>query len=189
MPSLFFVACITVGNLKIIAIVRHADELWSLFDVADVSFLSSSQCRAQDRKLVDCGSRYRKIFPWYSFLFLMTGFSWITMPIIVNRHYAAAEHVPKFNVVNLRYPVSAETYNAFYGALYVMESVMCGYGAIGLVVFDLFLIAILQVVSIQYEIISSAFEKLRFGADDGTNGEPMPFRTETIASLRPATAG
>lgn len=182
MPLMFYIACITVGNMKVLTIIYHSDQIWRLLDVASESFLTSKHCRTKYHRLVECGGRYAKIFPWYFFLFFMTGFSWITMPVIVNRgqpddygNYSTPahrrdDHVPKLNVVNLRYPISGETYNQFYGPLYAMEGVMCAYGAFGLVGFDLYLIAVLQLMSVQYDVISSAYEGLQFEADSG-NGQ------------------
>jgi len=100
----------------------------------------------------------------------MTGFLWITIPIIsnilindvINDESQINKSVEKINVLNLWYPITSKTYNSFYNVFYIMECVMVMYSAYGLVTFDLFLIAILQLISTQYEIISAAFENLKF---------------------------
>lgn len=161
---LFYLACITVGNWKIIFIIYNSKTIFELFDIANDSFLSNKHCKKNFYKLVDCGKSFSKIFPWYFFLFFMTAFTWITMPLILNNQGSTKinENIRIVNVVNLRYPITVKTYNSFYKELYIMEAIMCSYGAFGLVIFDVFLIAMLKLISTQYEIISSAYESLEF---------------------------
>lgn len=165
MQMTFYLACITVGNLKLSIIIYNSNTIFELFDVAHDSFFSNEYCKTQFYKLVNCGKSFSKIFPWYFFLFFMTAFTWVTMPLVLNQEPTKDnENIRIVNVVNLRYPIAVETYNSFYKGLYIMEALMCSYGAFGLVVFDVFLIAFLKIISTQYEIISCAYENLEFKA-------------------------
>jgi len=47
---------------------------------------------------------------------------------------------------------------------------MVWYSAYGLVVFDLFIVALLQLLATHYEIISSAYENFKYKAEN-VNGE------------------
>lgn len=169
MKTLFYIACITIGNVKMIIIICNAEKLLKLFNIAHESFFSNKYCRQKYFKLVHHGHRLSTIFIWYFILFMSTGIMWMIVPIVIlNNHHVDNiqtqnnENIPKINVINLKYPISVNTYNKFYNTIYVIESVMTLYSAYGLVIFDIFLIAILQVISTYYEIISSAYEHIPF---------------------------
>lgn len=171
MQMSFYLACITVGNLKLAIIIVNAKKLWDLFKVAHESFLSSKYCKNNYFKIVNRGKQFTRIFPWYSFLFFMTAFSWITLPKIIDNHNTSKEinineNTHRNNIVNLRYPISVITYNMHYHIIYALESVLCVYCTYGLVTFDLFLIALLQLISVQYEIVLSAYENLELTVKD-----------------------
>lgn len=174
MQTLFYVACISVGNLKIITTIRNAGTIWkSFFVVREPSAVASAGelCEINDSRLANCGKRFAKIFPWYFFLFASTAFAWVMAPIILNHGDAPnSENFRKTNVINLRYPVTAKTYNEFHKTFFAMESVMVSYSAFGLVSFDLFMIAVLQMTSTQYGIVSSWYETLKCTSGKG-NGE------------------
>lgn len=171
LQMLFYVGCITVGNWKLIVIIRNADKFWNLIGITHESYLSNKHCEGYSFKVINRGKRFTKMFPWYFFLFFMTSFSWITLPRIIDYHGESNEtntdEIKRRNVVNLKYPISDKTYNTHYNIIYVMESVMCSYCAYGLVTFDLFIILLLQIISTQYEIVSSAYENFKFNAEDG----------------------
>lgn len=167
MQLLFYIACITVGNMKMIIIIYNAKQIWNLFNIAHESFLSSENCRKYYLNLKCCGKRFERTFQWYIFIFFMTAFLWIVVPIIIlNNHQIGHtktqnnENTYMINVVNLKYPITVNTYNTFYKFIYVMEVMIVLYSAYGLVAFDTFLIAILQLISTHYEIISLAYENL-----------------------------
>lgn len=163
MQTLFYLACITVGNLKMVTIVRNAGAIWDLF--SDVP-AAAGRAPAISR-LAECRKRFARIFPWYVFMFANTAFAWIIMPVVLDRGSRPAAG-RRTNVVNLRYPVAAETYDGYYAAFFAMECVVTSYSAMGLVLFDVFLIALLQLTSAQYEIVSSSYESV---ARVNENGE------------------
>lgn len=166
--SLFCFASLSAGNLKILSIIRHAETISRLF---------FGEPRAGDDhvKLADCARRLAKVFPWYIFLFAYSAFAWIASPVISNRGGPAAdapnaEHSRKTNVGNFRYPMAANTYDRFYNVLFAMESVLASYCVFGQVSFDLFLIALLRLTCVQYEIVASSYESLKCTFEDA-NGE------------------
>lgn len=166
MKPLFFVGCATVGNLKTFIVVRNAGRVRALFGVAHRSFLlTTGRRRPTHPKLVASGRRFdRIIFPWYLLTFVITALLWIAIPVAVNnygQHAADGAWIRK-NVINFWYPVTAGTYDRFYYAFYAAEGLMVVYSTYVLVVFDLFLIAILQLIATQYEIMSIAYERLDF---------------------------
>jgi len=163
MQMLFFITCITVGNLKVIMVICNADELWNLLNIAHESFLSSTYCQQNYYKLKNCGEKTVRILLWYIFLFYMTAVSWITLPNIVNIDETANDNnIRKKSIANLKYPIKVKTYNTYYNTIYVTESLMTCYSTCGLVLFDIFLLSMLKLISVQYEIVSSAYQHLEF---------------------------
>lgn len=177
LQMLFYLSCICLGNIKISITIYNADAIRKLFNVAHESFLSNKYCNQDKYKLNICGKKFARIFPWYFFLFFMTAFSWSIVPIvtIVNYHVTneetnCNENIYMTNIANLRYPITAKTYNTFYKSFYALEFMMVWYSAYGLVVFDLFIVALLQLLATHYEIISSAYENFKYKAEN-VNGE------------------
>lgn len=172
----FYLSCIWLGNLKIATTVYNADAIWNLFNVAHESFLSNKYCK-QDKiyKFHDSGKQFARIFPWYFLMFIMTALAWSIVPIVVNNQAAINEtqnneNIYMTNIANLRYPITVKTYNTFYNGFYALEFIMVWYCAYGLVVFDLFIVALLQLLATHYEMISSAYENFINKAEN-ENGE------------------
>lgn len=168
MQMIFYIACITVGNIKMMIIVCNVDKLWNVLNIAQETFFSNKYCRENYFKLVKHRNRFSFIFALYFFIFIMTGVSWCIVPIVVlNDHRVENNTKPltnKINIINLKYPIPVNTYNEFYNTIYVIESIMVIYSAYGLALFDIFLFAILQLISAYYEIISSAYEHVQFAS-------------------------
>ncbi|CAI6361034.1 unnamed protein product [Macrosiphum euphorbiae] len=165
---LFYLSCIVLGNLKIAITAYNADAIWELLNVAHESFLSNKYCKQDKYKLYNCGKRFARIFPWYFFMFIMTAVAWSVVPIVVNNHAATQnnEHIYMTNIANLRYPITVKAYNTFYKGFYALEFIMVWYSAYGLVVFDLFIVALLQLLATHYEIISSTYENFKYKAEN-----------------------
>lgn len=175
---LFYLACIVIGNLKICITIYNAKKIWKLFKVAHESFLSNKYWKQNKHKINKCGKKFAKIFPWYLFIFLMTAFAWSIVPIVVNNHVASKEtqndeNIYMTNIANMRYPITAKTYNKFYKGFYVSEFIVVWYSAYGLVVFDLFTLGLLQLLATHYEIIASAYENFKMTKNE--NGEYIIF--------------
>lgn len=160
MQLIFYIACITVGNLKLLTVIINAKELRNLFYMLNGSFLHSKYCQKNFYKLIYCGKGFHRLFPWYLFLFFMTAVTWVSRPIILNYQNSSKDTFYIAKVGNLKYPITEETYNRNYIAIYLIECIIPVYSAYALVVFDLFLIAILKIISTQYEIVASAYETL-----------------------------
>ncbi|XP_022167528.1 uncharacterized protein LOC111031756 [Myzus persicae] len=168
---LFYLSCISLGNLKIAITVYNADAIWKLLNVAHESFISNKYCKQDKYKLNISGKQFVRIFPWYFFLFFMTAVSWSIVPIVVNNQVESKEtqnneNIYMTNVANLRYPITVKTYNTYYKSFYALEFILVFYCAYGLVVFDLFIVALLQLLATHYEIISSAYENFKYKAEN-----------------------
>lgn len=155
-----------LGNFKIILTIYNAEEIWNLLHVSHKDFLSSKGCKKNYKKLVTCGKRFaRIIFPFYLSISSAATILWIITPICLNKYVIKEEiqsenNFRKSNIINLKYPVSVETYNTFFYAFYIMEFTTMIYSFYGVVTFDLFLIVILQLISTQYDVVRSAYANL-----------------------------
>lgn len=171
MQLIFYITCLIVGNFKLIIIINYADKIWNLFYIINESFLRSNYCKKNFYKLINCGKSFRRLFFWYLFVFYMTSILWATRPIIINNRNSSQDlltnntlHLLKLS--NLKYPITEEMYNRNYMKIYLMESIISVYSAYALVAFDLFLFAILRIISTQYELVTSAYKNLEHRAQN-----------------------
>lgn len=172
MQMMFYITCIVVGNLKLIILINNVNKIWKFFEMFHETFLSSKHCKLELYKLKSYKSNFSKVFSLYLFLFSMTVVLWILTPIFLNSHLLNKEtqeneNIRFINSINMRFPVTVETYNSFYNFFFMLESTMVAYAGYGLVTFDLFVIALLLLISTQYEIVSSAYENLKFVDENG----------------------
>lgn len=168
---IFFVACIMVGHFKTSMIIYNANNIWSLFNVSHERFLSSRHSKRHFDKVVKCGDRLSKFFNGYFCLMLITMTLYAMIPIIINYHFAAnktlhGETIRKINIINLKYPITTEIYNAFYVVFYIMECILLFCVAYGIFAFDLFAMTILMIMSVLYEVVALAFEDLEEPVDN-----------------------
>jgi len=163
MQILFAISCLTVGNIKVIIIICNANKIWKTFDVEHQSVFSNKYYQKNHFKIKDCREHSRRTLTWYIFIFYTAAVFWILLPNIVNIDETATNKcIRKINILNLKYPIKLEIYNTYYNAFYVIEAIFCGYVVFGLVVFDIFILAKLQLISTQYDILSSAYEHIIF---------------------------
>lgn len=171
MQMIFYIFSILSGNLKIITILYNSKMIWKLLDITHKSFLSNKCYETMyNYKLVNSWKQMLIYFRWYLLIFAITPVTWLTTPIIVNSNNANKEiqnnhTVHRVNVVNMMYPITEETYNKLYYAIYVMESVMCSYCGYSLVIFDLLIFTFLAIIATQYDMISCAYENLGLEAE------------------------
>jgi len=168
---IFYVVCITIGNFKIIIIIYKARQLRDMLEITDESFLSNTFYKRNYYKIVKCGGLLSKFFNLYFSFLLITLTSYAIVPIVLNAHSINGttqntETIKKMNIINLKYPFTVETYNAFFKIFYASECIMLFYIGFGVFALDLLSMTILMVISAQYKLIASAFEVLEYRVDD-----------------------
>jgi len=97
--------------------------------------------------------------------------SYAIMPIVlnvrsINDTTQSTDMIKKINIINLRYPFTTETYNAFFEIFYASECIMLLYIGLGVFGLDLFSITLLTIISTQYKLLASAFEVLEYRVDN-----------------------
>lgn len=168
---IFYVVCITIGNLKVIIIMFKARELWNMLGVTDETFLSNTFYKRNYYKIVKCCDILSKFFNLYFSFLLITLTSYAIVPIVLNAHSINGstqntETIQKMNIINLKYPFTVETYNALFKLFYASECILLFYIGFGVFALDLLSMTILVVISAQYKLIASAFEVLEHRVDD-----------------------
>jgi len=150
-----------LGTTRAAVVIYNADELWKLFNISRESFLSNKYSKKNYFRMKNCKEQSVKTLVWYIFFFYMTALLWILLPNIKIIDETATNMVTrKINVLNLRYPITAETYNTYYIIIYVIEGILTSFCAFELAMFDIFLISTLQLISTQYEMVSSAYQNI-----------------------------
>lgn len=172
---IFYLIVMIIGNFKIFMVITNADKIWGLFNVSHERFLSSRHCKIHFCKVIQCGNRLSRFFNVYFCLMLITLTSYAMIPIILNTRSDTdqTQHGERFrNALNLRYPISTETYNAFYILFYTMECIMVFYAGYGVFAFDLLAMTIVMIISVLYEIEALAIEALDQQADNEDGNLP-----------------
>lgn len=162
------VVFVMIGYFKMYIVISNASSIRNLFDVAHKSFSTSKHCKQFYFKMEICGKNFTTFFLWYYLLFIMVAFSYTSMPVFLNnneRKHGKTQNYnnsAQINVLNYMYPITTETYNTSYMTIYIVESIVCSYAVFVLGTVDLFIFALLKIISTQYEIIVSAYGTIKF---------------------------
>jgi len=159
MQLLFYIACITVSNIKVVIIIYNSDEIRKLFDLSHESFLSNKYCKKK-YQMKNFKKQSVRTFVWYIFFFYSTALLWILLPNTKIIDETTNMIIRKNNVLNLKYPITVKTYNTYYNIFYVIESILTIYCGFELIMFDVFLLSTLQLISTRYEMVSSAYQNI-----------------------------
>lgn len=160
-----------IANLRIITIIKNADKMFNLLKILHRSFLSNKLCKNSFDKQVRCGTQFANIFyPLYLIAYFLATILWGIVPLVRNMNVdddiQNIQNFRKNNVINIYYLVSGDTYNKYFSVFYVIEFIITAYCSYVLVIFDLFITLILQMITVQYEIVSTAYAKLEINADN-----------------------
>lgn len=168
--GLYFL-CLTIGTYKATKMITNTDKIWSLFNVFHESFVSNRHSRKNCYKIIKRGEQTSTFFSVYSYLMAIAVTLFAMVPIILNIYLPSdqtlhAEMIRKYNIFNLRYPITMETYNAFYKVLNVMELITIIFIGFSEISFDVVVMTIIMITSAQYENIGLAREALKPQVDN-----------------------
>lgn len=148
---------------KLYMFIYYANEIWDLFGVTRITFMTSKHCLEH----IDILHKYRrmsiKITNFLSISITLTVLSWWAFPIIVNNFLnAKSDDVIQpiqrnENVINFRYPLSIKDYNQYFYFIYVIEATTGVIIEYGILITDVILISISYVLIAHYEIHKIAF--------------------------------
>nr|AQS60751.1 olfactory receptor 37 protein [Acyrthosiphon pisum] len=158
---IFIYSIIIISLLKISVLLFNADQIWELFDLTRFDFLTSRQCRKNVGILCKYRDRSITITNLYQNYSTMVFIIWMITPLVLNTFVVVGGPNQRYhNIFNMQYPVSANIYNQYYYLFYLMEIAMGIFVLNYSMIVDNFLISLCWVIIAQYEVITTAFEKI-----------------------------
>lgn len=163
----------TLSSLKIYILVTNADVIWSLYEMACADFLRCSRHdRSIEKDLVKRWERSTTVTNLIARSFLAGMLLWFCGPFYAEEaDGTSAIGIRYKNIVNVRYPVSVNTYNEYYSAFYLMEAAIGFCIVYGSVMVDAFLMSFCWIISAQYQSVATVFEKFGHDKTDFTASE------------------
>lgn len=167
LQQLFVFVCMTIGNVKMISIILNRNKIFNLFDTTTESFLLNGYSKTYAKRFKS-GKNFKKTFPTTCFLIFVSLALWLMTPIILNNMNAVHNkaqidmNTRKLSPTNFKYPIQTTTYNNWYKAFYLVESILLTYSIYCMVLYDLFLFSILQLISNHYKSITTAIKVFDF---------------------------
>ncbi|XP_022175106.1 uncharacterized protein LOC111037054 [Myzus persicae] len=158
---IFIYSIIVISLLKITVLLYNADQIWELFDLARLDFLTSKRCRKNIGILIkyrDTSITITNLYQNYSTIVFII---WMVVPLILNTFVLVEGPNQRYhNIFNMQYPVSASIYNRYYYLFYLMEIAMGIFVLNYSMIIDNFLISLCWAIIAQYEVITTAFENI-----------------------------
>lgn len=177
----------TLSSLKMYMLVRNADVVWELCEMACADFLRCSRRDAAIER--DLAKRWRRATAVTNAIarsFLVGMLLWFYGPFIDRGGDDAGGTCAarrRKNIINARYPVTAEFYNEYYFAFYSAEAAVGFCIVYGSVLVDAYLMSFCWIISAQYQSVVTAYEK--FGHDETEfAGEPSDLRYTVLFIYR-----
>lgn len=107
---------------KVWILYYNADEIWELFDLTRLDFLRNKFNKKNANILRESRNRNTKITNLYLMVTIMAVVICLAVPLVINKFTTVNHDNQRFqNIVNLRFPVTINTYNHYYFIFYTME--------------------------------------------------------------------
>lgn len=157
----FMYTCGVSSMINISVFLYKADTIWSLFDVIRTDFLQSRACCKYVNNLYEYYEKSTKITNTLFRFFTAIYFLWMFHPITLNM-FRIRENSNQYyeNIFNIKFPVSACTYNRYYFVFYLIEIVFETFLFVNTTIINIFLITFYLTIIAQYEVLAHAFEDL-----------------------------
>lgn len=162
---------IFLGIFKMIMIFLNRNKIFKLFLITNDSFLLSKKYKEYYDK--QTFGRHKRTLRWYFGFICISMLTWITPPIVLNIiHFFDMKQktqIQKIYIFNLKYPFNNETCNSYYTIFFLIESIIAIYALYSIILFDIFMFAMLQFIAEYYAIVSYSFERfdLKFKNENG----------------------
>lgn len=151
--------------LKLMTLVYRANDIWDLFDVTCIYFLTSEGCQKHVGILHKYFNVTVKITNLLTVLSIATFTLWIVFPLIrlfFSKTSISATASFNENIINLRFPVSVSVYNNNYFLFYTTEFLIGITLELTTIIFDIFFILFCCAIIAQYEIVSRAYKNIGY---------------------------
>lgn len=154
---------IIIGRL--IIYLYNTCTFWSVLNIAKINFLTSKQCRKNDKILYEYGKRSRKLLNVFFIVVVSTFVQWIIFPLVFKSFNEETENLNNkrtMNIIDMRYPVSTYTYNQYYIWFYLIDLIITTYVMLGSIIFDSFLFMFCFVIIAQNRVLAQSFKNIGY---------------------------
>lgn len=134
-----------------------ATDIWNLFGVTRMNFLTAQHCRKHVRVLQECRKTSIKISNCFIIFQISVVIIWCVFPFTVTTDPLDADS-RKENIGNLLFPVTARIYNEYYSLFYVIEFLIVMHVLYFFSMFIVYFISFSCVFIAQYDIIALAYK-------------------------------
>lgn len=154
--------------LIVITCIYKANDIWNLFDVARINFLSAKNCQKHIRILHEYREKSIKITNYLCFFIIGTFIFWTLTPFVFNANSSSVPYDEvnanrrKESMFNFLFPVSVHVYNKYYFIFFFMEVFISIYMSYVNFVFNIYFISFGCTFIAQYEIIMQAFKHIGY---------------------------
>lgn len=184
---MLFVLMDTVNMIRVFTFIHKANDIWDLFDVTRINFLTSKQCH----KYIGLLRKYRQksiqMTNIFFLLFVFTVTVWIFFPFI--NYFKniwtfgikdanirdSMNNKRTENILNCMFPVSIHVYNTYYLIFYFIELMMTAVILCIQFFYQMFFISLSAVFIAQYEVIAQAFINIDYSKRINSIGETNIF--------------
>lgn len=164
----------SLSSLKMYTLVSNSKLIWDLFNLTRMDFLRCSR----HSKIITANferrcKRSTTITKWIARSFIAGLILWVMGPFIANEentgpNAAARRHQ---NIINIKFPVTAKTYNNYFFIFYLMELTVGFCIVYGSVLIDAFLMSFCWIISAQYQSVAKAFSTFGYNENGSPKGD------------------
>lgn len=167
---LIFVTIINILSvIKAITFMYKANDIWSLFNVARINFLSSVRCRDYSNIHYKYGDISIKTTYFLFVMAILGNLVWGAYPLVLYAMSIGDVHTDSTtnrrrieNIINYPFPVTVSTFNNNFFCFYIIELIILTFNLVIYAAFDIFIVSFSFVLIAQYEIINRAFENIGY---------------------------
>ena len=146
---------------RICIILSKSDAICDVLTVSQLNFLMSKQCFKHLNVLYDYRDRTIKITNYFFVFTVIVLIQWIIFPImLITFTESDVENIRSPNIMNLRFPVTTQTYNQYYFIFYLMEVAISAFPIYVIMVTDTLVLSFSLVIISQQEVINRVFKSI-----------------------------
>ncbi|KAL4090821.1 hypothetical protein QTP88_025591 [Uroleucon formosanum] len=144
-------------------ILSKSNTICEVLKVSQLNFLKSKECLKHLNVLHDHRDRTIKITNYFFVFSVIVLIQWIIFPIMVTMFTASeVENTRLPNIMNLRFPVSTQTFNQYYFIFYLMEIAISTFPIYVIIVTDTLIMSFSLVIISQQEVLNRVFKSIGY---------------------------
>ncbi|XP_060875404.1 uncharacterized protein LOC132948778 [Metopolophium dirhodum] len=148
---------------RICIILSKSNTICEALNVAQFNFLTSKRCFKHLNVLYNDRDRTIKITNYFFVFTVIVLIQWILFPfMVITLTESDVENSRSPNIMNLRFPVSTQTYNQYYFIFYLMEVAIAAFPIYVIIVTDTLILSFSLVIISQQEVINRAFKSIGY---------------------------